>query len=153
MIISKRRRTFILVYWSGLFLLITLLCYQQGKEELEKCYRTKGEVIDQIWLAQPGLRRTTYAWRPQVSFPLGDTSYIFTDDHTRFATGETVDVLYRKDSPGDAIIYTFRFWIDMGIIVPFMLFGGFIFSLVWIRFTDYGKKPVILKGELDEFTR
>jgi hypothetical protein len=125
------------------------LSYKKGKEEFDKCNLTEGKVIDQIRLPQPTRTGSTDVWRPQIIFPVGDTSYIFTDDHTVFDNGEIVDVLYHKDSPRYAKVYTLGFWVDLGIIIPFFLVGSFVFTIIWITVTNYGKKPVILKGEFD----
>lgn len=154
MIISKPQRNFFLIYWGVLLLVVAFLCYRKGKKELSECILVKGVVIDQIYLrTRVGLHNSVYVWRPQISFPVGDTSYIFTDDHTTFENGEIVDVAYKRNDPHEVKVYTLMHWIDFGIIVPFLLIGGFVFCIIWISNTDYGKKPVILKGEFDEFTR
>lgn len=145
------RRRFGLIYWGIVCSVLVFLCYKQGTEELSKSAIVKGKVIDQIWLPTGRGRNRRYVYRPQIIFPVRDTSYIFTDEKTTFENGEEVTVIYRKDSPRDAQVYTFWLWIDFGIIVPFAIIGGFVFSIILISFTNYGKKKVILKGEFDSF--
>jgi hypothetical protein len=148
---SNVQRRFGLIYWGLLCSVLVFLCYKQGKEEVAKSVFVKGKVIDQIWLPAGRGRNRRYVYRPQITFPVKDTSYIFTDERTSFENGKEVTVIYRKDSPRDAQVYTFWLWIDFGIIGPFAIIGGFVFSVILITFTKYGKKPVILRGEFDSF--
>ena len=149
MIITKRRRNFILIYWGVVTAIVIFLCYRQGREELDKCRMVKGKVIDQINLPTGRGWKRRYVLRPQIIFPVEDTSYIFTDEKTTYANDEVVNVLYRKDSPRDAKVYTFWHWVDFGIVVPFFLIAGFVFAIIRIGLTNYGKKPIMLPGEFD----
>lgn len=146
---SKQRLFFTLSYWAVVAVVGVWLCYETGKEEFSKCELAEGVVIRQVDLPLRTRRGATYVSRPQIEFPVGDTSYIFTDDKTVFENGETVNVLYRKDLPPLAKVYTLTFWVDLGIIVPLFIVSSFLFAVIWIKFTNYGNEPVILKGEFD----
>jgi hypothetical protein len=116
------RLYFGIVFWSAFVVVMLLNAYFKTTALLEESVRVKGKVVDQIWV----MKKSTFARdrevkRPQVSYPVGDTSYLFVAHNTRLANGESPEVLYLKMAPASARVYTIWTWIDFGVLVPAFL--------------------------------
>jgi hypothetical protein len=145
----KDKKRFAQIYWSLIVLGLVGYLILNGMERKKEYRKVQGKVVDQIFVAKRGKYRNTEVLRPQVSYFIDGSEYFFVDHFTARSTGSTVTVLYRKSNFRDAQIYTWLFWVDSGVIIPTLIISGFLFSLIWISLTNYGKKYVVLRGEFD----
>lgn len=131
---------FTIVLWSAFLILVIGVCVSRGNEYLDQCERVQGKVIDQIVYST----RNGYKNRPQIGYPVGDTLFYYVDHNTSLATGEDPTILYLKEDPHVAMVYSFWFWIDMGFIVPAFLFTVLLYKVVTILMDKKSNKPEIL---------
>lgn len=146
----KSRLRFVLVYWAVIASFLVIFLVKDGLDRKKELVEVQGTVVDQIELVKRYRRgRSFEIFLPQISYPVGDTNYLFVDHSGKRSTGSNLSVLYRKSDPSDAKVYTWLFWVNSGVIIPAVIISGFLFSLILIRLTNYGKKPVRLPGEFD----
>jgi hypothetical protein len=147
----KNKKRFAQIYWS--FIVLGLIGYliMNGLERRKEFKEVQGKVVDQIFVTKRGKYRSTEVLRPQVRYFVDGSEYFFVDHFIARSTGSTVTILYKKSNFRDAQIYTWLFWVDSGVIIPALIISGFLFSIIWISLTNYGKKYVVLKGEFDNY--
>jgi len=145
-----KRKRLALLYWLLVLSGLVIYLLQDGWRRKNECVQVKRKVVNQVYVRKYyGGRRKTGSKdvpRPQIIYPVGDSVYMFVDHAIPRETGSVVTILYKKTNPQEAGIYTWLFWVDSGIIVPVLIISGFLFSMIWISISDYGRKPVALKG-------
>jgi hypothetical protein len=149
----RKRKQLTIIFW--LLVILTLIIYliYDGNERRKEFAATSGRVVDQIYVTKRGKYRSYEVLCPQIRYFVNREEHFFVDHHVQFRTGSAVTVLYRKNNPEEAQVYTIRFWIDLGVVVPTLIISGFAFCIIWISLTNYGKKSVLLRGEFDEYPK
>lgn len=147
------KTTLSFIYWGLVLLVLIVHCYNRGTNELRHLSKTKGVVIDQIYVVKQGMKRSgsvysTEVLRPQIIFPVDDTSYIFVDHNVALENGDEPTVLFPYHNPRDAKVYRFAFWIDEGFIVPVFLIAVLIYKIASILAAKDEKPYEVLPSNL-----
>jgi hypothetical protein len=134
----KRGSKFWYAYAIVCVFLVGKFLHDRKIDEFRNSVKMKAVVTDQI--ETRGRRRyTTYNY-PQYSFCYNDSTYITADRsaHAKgLAIGDSVTILFTKDNPGDAVVYSFfRYWIPL----PYLIIGAILsifFYFAAINIADY----------------
>jgi hypothetical protein len=129
-------------FWYAYAIICVFLIgkYLHGRkiDEYRNSINMKAIVIDRI--ETQGRRRYTIYHYPQYRFNYNDSTYITADRsaHAKsFAIGDSVSIIFRKDNPGDALVYDFfRYWVSL----PHLLIGillALFFFFACINIADY----------------
>jgi hypothetical protein len=134
------------IIWVTVFLgIVAFKTYREQRAYLDACERTKGTVIDKVALWKRSKYGGTFVPYPQFSFPVGDTNYIFTDRTVQMEIGETATIIYLRNQPRSAQVYTWDFWLgDWGFYVPYFFICILLHSVIDILMSRHPEKTVIL---------
>jgi hypothetical protein len=153
---TKRQKRFTFYYWSLVFIGLALSSFIVGKMHLSQCERVTGKVVDQVNV--PNYRivdnqiRSINDYRPRIEYRVNsNTTSSFIDRSSKLPTGAAAQILYLKADPTQAVRYTPLFWINYSLLVPAFVIACFLFCVILITITNYGKQRVIVPGELDNF--
>ena len=112
-------------YWISYGVFMCFFFYLDSIGQYNNSEKTTGVVVDQLIGAKGRINST--ATYPQIKFDYKDSSYLFGQRHGyflwRFHNGDRVTVIFPKNDPGKAAIYSFLgYWIPLiKLLVSFMI--------------------------------
>ena len=111
-----------------------------------RCEMVKGLVIDEMWVYRPGLSSRTSGefLRPQISYPVGNSTYFFVDHNATLEVGEKPTIIFLKSDPHAASVYDFWFWLDFSFIAISIILSVFVFQVIIILTTKFKNETEIL---------
>ncbi|MDB5196178.1 MAG: hypothetical protein JWP88_548 [Flaviaesturariibacter sp.] len=149
------QRRFTRFYWIAVFAGLTCYSVIAGTQRKGQYKEVEGKVIEQVnmpfYRVVEGNIKSIDNYRPQIAYTDGKAAYTYIDKDRELKNGTVVQVLYEKADPSNALTYTALFWLDYNVLVPAFVIASFVFCVVLISITNYGKQRVIVPGELDDF--
>ena len=128
--------SFPVIYWFLFFVLVIYISYSEGKKKLANYEFTEGIVVDKVFLPY-GRRRARDVEFAQWQYIAGKDTLLFVDRRSfsrNKPVGTRKTVIYLRDDPGKAFIYSFQFWIDFPKVVIMILIAVFIFAICIFAF-------------------
>ena len=116
-------------------------------DEYRNSVKTKAIVIDKLYGDGKGRRPHSGYKYPQYSFRYNDTNFITADRNVyarNLSIGDSVTVIFRKDNPGDAVVYKFiSYWVSLPhILVGLLIAAFFPFTAIVIgEYIEFKKNP------------
>jgi hypothetical protein len=151
----KSRLTFIICFWVLFFAGIGFYFYKSGNDYRAKCNEVPGTVISRVnmpeYYMNKGVATGKDRMYPLVQYTAGDKVMTYTEKRAKLKVGDNVTVLYEKENPAKARLLNGAFWFSLGIFIPAFSIASFVFCMVLITITNFGKKAEVLPGELDPF--
>src|SRR5437762_314244 len=92
-----------IIYWAIFCVVVVTASYREGRAILDKSVRVKGEVTDEVWTLDPVQREEVL--RPQIRYPVGDSTYFYVDHNNALKIGERPEILYYPSNPEAAQVY------------------------------------------------
>ena len=149
------RKKFALVFWTLFVIMFSIYSFVTGSIRKADYIQVTGKVTSQAVTAEhylvDGFPKAREVKRPEITYPVanGNVTRVFND--RKLSTGKTVQILYNKNNPTDALIYGVLFWLNTSVLIPAFLIACFIYCIAFITINRYEKKAEILPGELDPF--
>lgn len=149
------QRRFTISYWVAVFTGLILYSLVSGMQYKWHRIEAAGKVVAQVnmpeYVVEKGDVRSIDHYRPQIAYTVGNTEYRYIDKERELATGTPITVLYQKGKPAAAESYSYLIWFNYNVLMPAFVIASFVFCVVLISITNYGKQREILPGELDVF--